>query len=97
MVLRAHLLFKLLIVALFLNIFSLYRIKQKKSADFIIFFFAHFQNFTKIKIFKHKFINLPWGHLGPTQNLGPISSAFLTFIVNRQTDKLNLCIDNIKE
>ena len=43
--------------------------KTKKFADFIIFFFGHFQNFTKkYKTFKHKFlkfwsfINLPWGH-----------------------------------
>jgi len=50
--LRAHLLFQLLIVALSLNIFSLYSIKrkQKKFADFIIFFCA-FSKFFKNKNF----------------------------------------------
>ena len=33
------------------------------------------------------FINLPSGHWGPTQNLGPIGSAVLTFIGYKQTDK----------
>ena len=49
MALRAHLLFQLLIVALSLNIFSLYRIKQKqkKFADSIIFFLRIFKIFQK--------------------------------------------------
>ena len=79
MALRAHLLFQLLIVALSLNIFSLYRIKQKqkKFADFIIFFCA-FLKFYKIKSFKHKFlefcsfINFAWGHARSRIKFGPV-------------------------
>jgi len=51
---------------------------------------VHFENFTKIKTFKHKSLkiqsslNLPIGH---ANNLGPIGSAVLTFIGYKQINK----------
>ena len=90
---KIFLLFQLLIVALSVSIFSLYskKQKQKKLADFIIFFVA-FSKFCKNKKlcdtnfwnFDHSltFLGVMWG---PKQNLGPIGWAILTFIGYKQT------------
>ena len=99
-------LFQLLSVALSLNIYSLYSIKQKqkKFADFKIFFCSFSKFFKNKKLlntnFYHSktFTGVTWG---PTKHLGPISSAVLTFIgykqtdkqTNKQTDKPNLYIE----
>ena len=69
----------ILIVALSVSIFFLSSIKhkQKKFADFIIFFCA-FLKFYKIKSFKHKFlefcsfINFSWGHARSRIKFGPV-------------------------
>ena len=55
-----------------------------------------------LKIFEEKlflkfwaFINLPWGHVRSTTNLGPIGLAVLTFIGYKQTNKQSI-IDILK-
>ena len=50
-----------------------------------------FQNLTKYKTFFYHSETFP-GARDPTQNLGPIGSAVLTFIGYKQTDRQAKCI-----
>ena len=58
-------------------------------------------DFTKIKAFGNKFlllsafINLSWVMCGPTQNLGPIGWAVLTFIGYKQTHRKTKSLQDI--
>ena len=76
--LRAHLLFQLLNVALFVSIFSLYNIKQKqqKISDLTIFF----RKFSKF----YKNQNLPWGNVKSHTKFGP--DRFSWRLTDKQTD-----------
>ena len=76
------------------NIVSLYTLKnnnKKKFADFKIFFRGFFKFYENRKFCWRQsfeiFIihNLSWGHVRSLKNLGPISSAVLTFIGYKQT------------
>jgi len=56
-----------------------------------------FQNFTQIQIYLQKTFCNSGVILGPTTNLGSISSAVLTFIGYNQTDRQSIYIYIQKE
>ena len=87
------------------HVLFVYILKQNKKQ--LVDFnkkFRGFSEFSKIKfcwrqIFKiliiHKPLSFPRATWGPTQNLGLIGSAVLTFFGYKQTDKLKFYIDNL--